>query len=106
MGWEERNGRRYLYRKRRIRRRVVSEYIGAGDLAEAISALDDLSRLEASLKQAEWREQRAAERALDHQIDHVIDMARILAAAELLANGYHQHGGQWRRRRDGNRDGG
>jgi len=30
MGWEERRGRKYFYRKRRNGGRVVSEYLGAG----------------------------------------------------------------------------
>ena len=33
MAWEERNGKSYYYQKRREGDRVVSEYIGTGELA-------------------------------------------------------------------------
>ena len=39
MSWEQRGNRRYYFRKRRQAGRVVSEYVGAGELAVAAATL-------------------------------------------------------------------
>jgi hypothetical protein len=95
MSWEQRGNRRYYYRKRREGDRVISEYVGAGELAETAVAIDALER---EIRRAE-RQRRAERRALDAQIDEVCDLIRALTFAELLVSGYHTHKGQWRRRR-------
>ena len=95
MAWERRGNRHYYYRKRRHGGCVLSEYLGAGELAQTAAALDSLER---DLRQAE-REERQAHRALDAQVDEVIDLFRALTHALLLTAGYHTHKGQWRKRR-------
>jgi predicted proteasome-type protease len=95
MSWEQRGDRRYYYRKRRDGDRVISEYVGAGELAETAAALDALER---EARRAE-RQSRQEARALDAQIDEVCDLIRALTYAELLVAGYHTHKGQWRRKR-------
>ena len=42
MAWEERNGNRYFYRKRRVGDRVISEYVGGDFMAEFIAENRDL----------------------------------------------------------------
>ena len=74
MNWEQRGNRRYYYRKRRHGDRVISEYVGAGELAEAAANLDALER---ELRQAE-RQIREELRALDAQVDEVCDLARSI----------------------------
>ena len=45
MTWESRHRRqRYYYRKRRVRGRVVSEYVGAGPAAMLVAEMDRISR--------------------------------------------------------------
>ena len=44
MAWEDRGGNRYYYRKRWEGGRCVSEYLGAGELAEALATLDAYDR--------------------------------------------------------------
>ena len=95
MSWEKRGDRRYYYRKRRVGDRVISEYVGAGDLGEIAAAADDLER---DLRRA-MREQRRADRALDAGVDEVCDLIRALTCAVLLVNDYHTHKGQWRKKR-------
>lgn len=90
MGWEERRGRKYFYRKRWIDGRVQSEYCGRGALAEAAFALDELKR------QAREEER---QRAIDEGVDRACLLARHLIYAALLLNGYHMHRGEWRKRR-------
>jgi hypothetical protein len=96
MSWEGRGNRRYYYRKRRDGDRVVSEYVGAGELAQTAAILDALER---EIRRAE-RQKREEARALDAQIDEVCDLNRALTYAALLVAGYHTHKGQWRRKRD------
>ena len=100
MSWEDRNGRRYYYKKRREGRRVVSEYYGSGEFAALLADLDYLDR-------EEEREERRAERRelakcldFDHEINQVLDICSDLVGAALLLAGFHPHKGQWRRRRD------
>ena len=44
MGWEERGSRLYYYRKEWVNGTCQTQYIGAGELAEAIAVLDELER--------------------------------------------------------------
>lgn len=100
MAWEERNGNRYYYRKRRIGGRVVSEYMGGGDLAEAFVYLDEIERDQRDLEREIDRAERQEQQELDHQVDELISLAMTMADATLLAAGYHRHKGQWRKRRE------
>lgn len=93
MGWR---GRHY-YRSVREGRRVRTEYLGAGAVAEAAAMFDAAERME---RQAE-REARRAELALDREIDESDRHLRKQIEAALLASGYHKHKGTWRKRRHG-----
>ena len=99
MGWEERRGRSYYYRSRRVGDRVRKVYVGGGVLGEIAALEDELQRLQnkqesASLKE-EWK--RLEEDAAFLQ--ELEEVARILTRAHLIANGYHQRKGTWRRAR-------
>lgn len=103
MAWETRNGNRYYYRKRREGGRVVSQYVGAGELAAALAYLEDasskqrraLAQREAALFETERQRWRGVE-TLAHELE---DAVRTLVREALTAAGYHQHKGQWRKRR-------
>ena len=101
MGWEKRGHHLYYYRKRREGKRVISEYVGRGELAEAIATLDALNRHEQEGERAALRDEREAQRDVDQVIDAAEELLRVVTGAVLLASGYHRHKGQWRRRRDG-----
>ena len=100
MGWEERGGRSYYYRKRREGRRVFSEYVGSGELAELAATLDVLDRLEREAEREVWRQERQAEAQVAAEMDRLGDVVRAVTRAALLTTGYHTHKGQWRRRRE------
>lgn len=91
----------YYYRKRRIGNRVVSEYMGSGEFAEAISILDEYDREMKALEREERKRELEALRADDTKVKEICDIVRDLASGALLAVGYHTHKGQWRKRRNG-----
>jgi hypothetical protein len=78
---------------------VVSEYIGAGTLAEACATLDELERTERTLERELVKAEAREDRALVAELDSVGDLIRAVTHATLLVAGYHTHGGQWRRKR-------
>src|SRR5262245_11718960 len=92
MGWE----RGYYYRSRKVKGRVVRDYVGSGRAAERTAERD-----------AHEREQRAALRAerdelkdLDAALGRVCQAADLLARAALVASGFRQHKrGEWRKTR-------
>jgi hypothetical protein len=101
MGWETRGGKRYYYRARKVKGRVVKEYVGTGLIGEVAGAVDGACRAE----RAAVRERRRAERSTLHGLDGAGDRfdraVEALAWASLVAGGYHRHHrGEWRRRRD------
>lgn len=103
MGWETRRGKRYYYRKKRIGGRVVSEYAGAGEIAELGARLDAIERAEREDARAAIRRERQEIAEQDRLARELGDLAQALARAALLAGGAHTHKGQWRKRkkRDG-----
>jgi len=98
MGWEERNGSWYYYRKKRINGTVQSEYVGSGPFAEALSRLDQIEQ--------EKRREKAYRRKLKREemqeeirmVEEARRVARQVRDAALLASGYHNHKGTWRKR--------
>jgi hypothetical protein len=109
MGWEERhNGRRYLYRNRRVNGKPVKEYLAADDrfgFGEVMA--HDLARLQK--RQANVRAlERQARADCRGRIDGLLAAAAVAntelkAVAEgiLYAVGFHKHHrGEWRMRRE------
>ena len=99
MGWETRGNGTYYYRKVRRGSRVMSEYIGAGVLAEVYAELDADARDEAAAARAAWAATVQAERRHDVALAEVDELVQGMTAAVLIAAGYHTHGRQWRRQR-------
>src|SRR4029450_5101748 len=104
MGWEtRRNGKRYYYEKTRENGKVVSHYIGAGQLAPLVAGLNQIrkehrqqERLEAHIARSAFAELAATPKDLTL----LLEQARSAAAAALEAAGYHKHKRQWRKKRD------
>ena len=100
MGWEERRGRSYFYRAKRVNGRVVKEYVGTGsvgEIAAANEATQQQERAEHALKLAEARNNAAA---IETCLDRLDELAETAAHEALVAAGFHLHRGQWRKRRD------
>lgn len=97
MGWEYRAGRKYYYRKRREDGRVVSEYVGAGPLAELTAMQFEAAPLIERWKQAavdtfvaDFDAAGAAYDALSAAVDERVELV-------LSALGYRRRNGEWRR---------
>ena len=104
MPWEDRPGGRYYYRAKRIKGRVVKEYVGAGPKAEA-AATEDAQAREAREAQRQAIHERLS--ALEQQwtgpveeFNQLSTSCEALVVGTLLARGFHQHDrGAWRKRR-------
>ncbi len=99
MGWEERRGRSYYYRKERTGARVRSVYVGSGLTAHFAAKLDATERTEAKQKRRAEQRARQSELAKDEELNALGDLVRQVTAAHLLAEGFHRHKRQWRRKR-------
>jgi hypothetical protein len=99
MAWVNRPSGRYYYRTRREGGRVISEYVGAGYVAEALARMDDIDRAARAKSAADWRRTIEDDRRQSAALAQVDDLVKSAVAAVLIANGYHQHKRQWRRKR-------
>ena len=102
MPWEQRGQKLVYYRARKVAGRVIREYCGSGERAEA-AAREDAGRRAAREAEAQaWREERAGLEAVDDKVVELAEKAEALARAGLLLAGYRRHArGQWRKRRAG-----
>lgn len=101
MGWEQRNGKRYYYRKKREGGRVVSHYMGSGEIASLISIIDRDEYLERRWNQVKWKMEKDEAEKLDKDQNSLSQLIRHVLRACLLVKGYHPHKGQWRKKRNG-----
>ncbi len=101
MGWERRQrGGLYYTRSKKVNGRVVREYVGTGQSAEAISQLDAGCRQRREGQAAEWTREREWMDCVDAQLNRLYDATEELTRRVLLAAGYHRHNrGEWRRKR-------
>jgi hypothetical protein len=104
MAWEKRRRKRYYYTKRRCAGRIESDYVGAGESAQVIAALEALYREQQSSERHQWQREQESHRAADAEIDRLGADIRRLVAAVLLASGYHTHKGQWRLKHERRQD--
>ena len=101
MAWEERGGRLYYYRSRRIPGgRVVKEYVGTGPVAEMAADVDEEARQHERRQREAERAERESLEAFDREIDAACEAIDLLARAVLVEAGYRQHKrGEWRLKR-------
>ena len=101
MAWEKRErGGLYYTRSKKVKGRVVREYVGGGLLGEISAQMDADERRQREEQAALWREERERLEALDGLTEELYEVAEVLARAALQASGYHQHKrGEWRKRR-------
>ena len=99
MGWEQRRGRSYYYRKVREGGRVRSEYVGSGIVAQICAGDDEDKRRDRAAKRAADHATRQAEAEIDQQLADAESALTAMTHATLYAAGCHRHKGQWRKKR-------
>lgn len=99
MGIEQRGGRFYYYEKRREGRRVVSRYIGGGELALIATEINTQDRQERKRQRQEQRKTQNEQNEIDQELARTETVLATIVRAVLRSAGFHQHKGQWRKRR-------
>jgi len=100
MHWKTIGGKRYAYRSRRVGGKVVTEYVGSGEVAGLIALLDAEDRAGRFDARQEEREDAEAEAERDRPLDELVAAVQREAEAYLLSRGFHRPGRwKWRRRR-------
>jgi hypothetical protein len=95
-----RNDRPYLYRSVRRGGRVTSEYLGSGQNALLVAAIEDDGRLWQGLDREIARSERKEPDDPEHAVDGPAEQARDLVCETVTAAGYHlHHRGEWGKRR-------
>ena len=101
MAWEKRErGGSYYYWAVREAGKVRKEYVGAGEIAEAIAHADETMRRQREERRAKARAELGRLEALAAPVLEMDAATAVLARAALVAGGYHRRKGEWRMRRD------
>lgn len=99
MGWEQRNGQRYYYRKKREGGHVVSQYMGAGAIADLFALIDRDEYSQRRWNQIKWNMEKDEAEKLNKDQNNLSQLTRQMLRACLLVKGYHPHKGQWRKKK-------
>jgi hypothetical protein len=99
MSWNRKGRHAYFYRSIRLGDRVVKEYLGRGEEAEeAAQRIEERRKTRQSQREARIDELARLAVAEQHLRDFH-ELVNVLVRATLLAAEYHEHRGQWRKRR-------
>jgi hypothetical protein len=106
MAWEKRGTRgNYYYRGTKVLGSVKKHYLGTGKVGEAAAAADTREReRHRAQREIETRALQLAEetsKAMERPLKAVDRLCSLLVRSELEESGFHNHHGQWRRRRSG-----
>ncbi|PIY82936.1 MAG: hypothetical protein COX96_04555 [Candidatus Omnitrophica bacterium CG_4_10_14_0_2_um_filter_44_9] len=96
MAWETRGNNSYYYRKKRVCRKVVSEYVGKGLVAQDIYLMDLAERQERNEEAKVIKEEKNEFKLLDRQVMQSISVIGRMVEGFLAVSGFHKHKGQWR----------
>jgi hypothetical protein len=102
MGLEKRKRNEYFYKKKRLGDRVISQYVGSGITAFLAQREAIQNKQKRADEQKKLEEKRNEILKFESEIDRVFGWIEILSASELVASGYHNHKGEWRKRRNEN----
>jgi glycine/serine hydroxymethyltransferase len=102
MGLEARGSRLYFYEKKRVGRRVFSKYIGGGLVAAMAAEASATARQERDQQRREQRRIRDEQKQIERQLDEQGSIVAETTGQFLRLAGFHQHKGQWRKKRIGN----
>ena len=100
MAWEQRGNGTYYYWKRRIGGRVVSEYVGNNPMIQEILDTTESTRERETRKRKIDTHERERLEKVERELDKQQAAIRALMKGVYTSYGYHQHKGQWRRKRE------
>jgi hypothetical protein len=98
MAWEARGKGRYYYSSARVDGRVVRTYHGSGRSAAQVARQHALAREAAQADTAAAQALEQEYEPLERLADEADEQVDLLLEIALLAGGFHEHKGQWRRR--------
>jgi hypothetical protein len=99
MGWEERRGGQVYYKSVRIDGRPAKVYCGKGERAEEEARQVERRRRERQEAHAAREQELAQAAAAEQHLRELRVFAGLLVRAAFLSAGFHEHRGQYRRRR-------
>lgn len=103
MGLEQRRNGRYYYEKVRMGDRVISRYVGGGEVGELAAALQEINNSRKEFdrwkRNRDWKQYEEEVLEVERELDTIGLGIRELLYAMLLTNNYHIHKGQWRKKR-------
>lgn len=104
MGWKQIGNNRYFYRSRREGGKVASEYFGSGDSGNLMAGIIRYETVERLARREEEKDDREEASEHDQVFAEWFDKVEAVATGAMLAAGFHNHHGQWRRKRHGQDD--
>jgi hypothetical protein len=96
---ERRDDNLYYYRSVRDGEKIRRVYVGAGEFACIFAEGDLLRRTNRKAQREEERAELERLEALAAPLEELSEAAEVLAHAYLVAAGFHEHRGEWRRTR-------
>ena len=100
MAWKNRGHRRYYYRSVRSSGKVVSEYLGTGNVADYVAVQVELRRNSRQVKAVLEQQGDALHASIQVAAEQLENRLGLLVKAVLYSRGYHRHDrGRWRKRR-------
>jgi hypothetical protein len=79
---------------------VRKRYVGRGEVAELVAHADETRRAVRERRRRDERAELERAREISEAGAELDAAAKVLARAVLVAAGYHDHKGEWRRRRE------
>lgn len=100
MSWETRKrGGRYYTRSYRVNGHIVRKYIGGGRIGQLAQEMDALERNERLQRAKALHAEREQLAELDSLNEQFFTEVESIAKVTLREAGYHNHKGQWRKRK-------
>jgi len=90
MAFENRSGNRYYYRKRRDGNRVISEYVGKGEIAFLIAQMDKIERQEKETEATKQRNNKEKLQKIDRELSTFEQKTKSLLEAVLIERGFYR----------------
>ncbi len=89
----------YVYRKYRLGKKVITEYVGKKDEVEDLVAEEEILGLNQREMKKRKKQAQQVEKLLERRLDDVMEEVTTLANCYYLIAGYHTRKGQWRKYR-------